>query len=396
MKFQANATSNSNLLPMELYIHLPFCRSKCRYCDFASWAGQDGLMAPYVDALLKEAAAVQQKLPENVGIITVFIGGGTPSTLPEPLLKRLLSGLKETFPINADAEWTTEANPGTLTQEWLDTAVSFGVNRLSLGMQAYQPEMLKMLGRIHDFSQVEQAVSMARHSGISNISLDLMFGLPGQTTEMWLETLEKALSLQPKHLSCYGLIPEEGTPMMVDLTSGRLTLPDEETERQMYDDTLGILQSHGFEQYEISNFALPGYACRHNLGYWRQVPYIGLGASAASCLPGDGCAYLRRSNPPSIREYIEYVHSGSPKPAEEKISHDDAMFETLMLGLRTTKGVSETDFATMHGVSLSNYRGETLSEIGAAGLMEHIDGWWRLTRKGMDVQNAVLVRLMDK
>ena len=386
---------------MELYIHLPFCRRKCRYCDFASYAGREGLMHTYVDALLKEAARQSSYYEGLYGhplqMETVFLGGGTPSLLPPEELRRLLSGLRDVFGIAPDAEFTSEANPGTLTSAWLDAAVAGGVNRLSLGMQAYQPSLLETLGRIHDFPQVEASVRMARTAGIHNLSLDLMFGLPGQTAAMWRDTLDAALSLSPTHLSCYGLIPEEGTPLKRDLDAGVLSLPEEDTERQMYDDTLTILGRHGFEQYEISNFALPGYACMHNLGYWRQVPYLGLGASAASCMDEqDGSAYVRASNPPGLQDYLDMVQRGDWQARTvESVSPRDALFETMMLGLRTTQGVSEEAFLRMHGKCPDAVYGEKLRMLEAQGLLQHADGFWRLTRHGMDVQNSVLVTLMD-
>lgn len=378
---------------MELYIHLPFCRSKCRYCDFPSYAGCESYMASYVDALLQEAS-----MEASTPLETAFIGGGTPSILPALLLKKLLSGLREHFQFTHETEFTSEANPGTLTQAWLDEVVAGGVNRLSLGMQAYQPNLLRMLGRIHDFTQVSQSVSMARDAGINNINLDLMFGLPGQTLADWHETLDAALSLHPDHLSCYGLIPEEGTPLTADLDACRLSLPDEAVERAMYDDTLRILASHGFAQYEISNFAKPGRACKHNLGYWRQVPYLGLGASASSMLPDPSgkAAYLRRTNPSSLQEYLRMMMTGDFTQRETlPISREEAMFETLMLGLRTTAGVSEADFSAMHGQPLANKYGAILETLRMQGLLGHTDGRWYLTRRGMDVQNAILVELME-
>lgn len=378
---------------MELYIHLPFCRSKCCYCDFPSYAGCEAYMASYVDALLQEAS-----MEASTPLETAFIGGGTPSILPAPLLKKLLSGLREHFQFTHETEFTSEANPGTLTQAWLDEAVAGGVNRLSLGMQAYQPALLRMLGRIHNFEQVSHAVALARASGISNINLDLMFGLPGQTLADWHETLDAALSLHPDHLSCYGLIPEDGTPLTADLDTGRLSLPDEAVERAMYDDTLHILASYGFAQYEISNFAKPGRACKHNLGYWRQVPYLGLGASASSMLPDPSgtSAYLRRTNPPALHDYLHMMESGTFTLRETlPISREEAMFETLMLGLRTTAGVSEADFSAMHGQPLANKYGAILETLRMQGLLGHTDGRWYLTRRGMDVQNAILVELME-
>ena len=379
---------------MELYIHIPYCRQKCRYCDFASYAGQECTMEAYVAALLLEADAMAP-YTKDTPIQTVFIGGGTPSTLPAPLLKKLLTGLHERFFLPAGIEFTSEANPGTLTPEWLEAAISSGVNRLSMGMQAAQPELLQTLGRIHRYEDVVASVRLARSMGISNLSVDLMFGLPGQTPDMWRESLDAALSLKLDHMSCYGLIPEDGTPLKHDLDTGRLTLPDEADERLMYDDTLRILAQHGYAQYEISNFAKPGYACQHNIGYWTRVPYIGLGASAASFLQTKSGG-LRLTNPTSIREYINMADEQAWRRRERtSLLPEDARFESLMLGLRMTAGVSEADFAAMHGITLDDYCGDVLRQQEKRGLLVHRDGRWALTRRGMDVQNAILVKIME-
>ncbi len=381
---------------MELYIHIPFCASKCRYCDFASYAGCEAQMPAYVDALLAEAKDRADALG-HVTFETVFIGGGTPSLLPPPQLDRLLSGIKNCFSIEKDAEFTCEANPGTLTEEWLRVALRHGMNRLSMGMQAYQPALLRTLGRIHTYEQVEQSVELARTMGIGNISLDLMFGLPGQTLDQWLETLHAALALHPQHLSCYGLIPEENTPLKRDLDNSVLSLPDEDTERAMYDETLALLASRGFQQYEISNFALPGYACQHNLGYWRQVQYLGLGASASSMLETcEDAAYTRETNPPALQAYMAMVSRKEWDMREVlPVSPREARFESMMLGLRTTQGVSEADFFARHGVTMEKCYGTKLRSLLQRGLVAHTDGRWHLTRRGMDVQNAILVELMD-
>lgn len=380
---------------LELYLHVPFCRSKCLYCDFASWADKDALMPAYVEAVCAEAMARAKEIGQRT-VETAFLGGGTPSVLPPELLNRLLTGTLTLFPLASGGEFTTEANPGALTEAWLEVALRHGVNRLSTGMQAYQPQLLHTLGRIHTFAQVEQSVALSRRCGLDNISLDLMFGLPGQTCAMWLETLEAALSLHPRHLSCYGLIPEEGTPLFAMLSDGRLRLPEEEAERQMYDDCIRLLARHGYVQYEISNFALPGYACRHNLGYWRQIPYLGLGASAASMLTtGEDIAYCRETNPPALTDYLHMVEKRAWQAREtEPISPKEARFETMMLGLRTTEGVSEAEFARMHGVTLAACYGKQLHSLEERGLVALHQGRWALTRRGMDIQNSVLVELM--
>ena len=379
---------------MELYIHIPYCRQKCRYCDFASYAGQEGTMAAYVDAVLREADAMAP-YAKDAPIQTVFIGGGTPSTFPAELLKKLLTGLHQHFDMPSGIEFTSEANPGTLTPEWLEAAICGGVNRISMGMQACQPELLRTLGRIHTYDDVMESAALARKMGINNLSVDLMFGLPGQTQKMWQESLSAALALNVEHLSCYGLIPEDGTPLKRDLDAQRLFLPDEAEERQMYDDTLRILAQHGYQQYEISNFAKPGRECRHNIGYWTRVPYIGLGASAASFLQTKSGG-LRLTNPSSIRDYIAMTEDNAWRRRERtSLLPEDARFESLMLGLRMTRGVSETDFAAMHGIKLDDYCGDILRRQEQRGLLLHRDDRWALTRRGMDVQNAILVEIME-
>ncbi len=379
---------------MELYVHIPYCRQKCRYCDFASFAGSEGTQSMYVNDVLMEAALLASCHPQEQ-ISTAYLGGGTPSVLPPALLKKLLHGIFAVFPLKPDTEFTTEANPGTLTEEWLQTAVQCRVNRLSLGMQAVQPELLHTLGRIHDFQQVQQSVLLAQKAGITNISIDLMFGLPGQTIAMWRESLEAVLSLGVRHLSCYGLIPEEGTPLFHDLQSGRLSLPNEEDERRMYDMALDLLAKAGFRQYEISNFAIPGYECRHNIGYWRQEAYVGLGVSAASCWV-TATERLRTANPRTIPAYHQMIAHRDGSMREQTVLTDaDSRFETLMLGLRMNEGVSEAAFAAMHHATMESIYGDKLRNFEHQGLLHHENGRWALTRRGMDVQNAILVELMD-
>ena len=279
---------------MELYIHIPFCRKKCAYCAFASFPGREDSFEAYIEALIQEAAG---RSDVSEPLSTVYFGGGTPSLLPPALLSRLFSGMQASLDLSAVTECTVEANPGTVTEEWLETAVACGVNRISFGMQAYQRRLLEILGRIHRFDAVEESVRLARRAGIGNINLDLMFGIPEQTREDWRETLSAALSLRPDHISAYGLIPEEGTSLERDLTSGRLSLPEPEAERAMYDDAIRELERAGLAQYELSNFARPGKQCRHNIGYWDMTPYLGLGVSAASMfrLPDSAPSFSRET-----------------------------------------------------------------------------------------------------
>ena len=382
---------------MLLYVHIPFCRQKCRYCSFVSFPGQEAQAEAYVRLLLKEA---ENRIREFTGPVhTVFIGGGTPSLLPPDLLSLLASSLFSSLPSVAVQEFTVEANPGTVTRSWIEAARNAGVNRLSLGMQAFQPELLTLLGRIHSYSDVEETVRLAREYGFTNLNLDLMFGIPGQSLASWKETLEAALALDPVHISAYGLIPEENTPLYRDLESGRLSLPDPDLEREMYDLALSMLSARGLRQYEVSNFALPGYECRHNIGYWKQVPYFGLGISAASMQilqsGASGMVCRRRTNPSGFSAYENMVN-GKGGPAEDvTVSPAEARFETLMLGLRMNEGVRESDFERLHGVSLGQVYGEKLKSLEAGGLLVCEDHCWKLTRRGFDIQNAILVELME-
>ncbi len=381
---------------MELYVHIPFCRQKCRYCSFTSFAGEESYRERYTELVLKEARLRKDEVSEP--FTTAYIGGGTPSILSPSQLYALVNGLREVFGLDHVTEFTAEANPGTVTGEWLDAAVQCGINRISFGMQAYQEDLLRLLGRIHTFEEVRASVELARKAGIGNISLDLIFGIPTQTLAAWGETLDAALSLGPAHLSAYGLIPEEGTPFMQDLEAGRLTLPEPETERDMYSLAIEKTAGAGFHQYEISNFAREGRECVHNIGYWTQVPYLGLGISAASMtglrFGSDGMTCLRSVNPDSIGKYEERICAGIP-PEYERISPAEARFETLMLGLRMNRGVRERDFLRMHGIPIGEYYGDKLSELEKRGLLLHENEAWKMTARGFDIQNSVLVELMD-
>ena len=364
-----------------LYVHIPFCVQKCAYCDFASFAGREQDEAAYVDAVLREA---KKRGRIDAAVATLYIGGGTPSLLPPALMERLLSGIRSSFVFLPDAECSCECNPGTVTPAFLDTLGRNGINRLSFGAQAAQAHLLSLLGRIHTWEQVVESVRMARQAGFDNINLDLMLGLPTQTVSDVRETLEKALALEPTHLSCYGLIVEEGTKMHRMVASGAWLLPDEDTERNMYELCRETMAQHGIEQYEISNFSQPGFACRHNADCWKRKEYIGLGSAACGFMGN-----VRYQNPPELTDYL------NGKPAEETIiSPEEARFESMMLGLRMTQGVSDAAFKNMHGVSINDAFGKQLEKPIRLGLVEWQNGFLRLTRKGMDVQNSVLVELL--
>ena len=383
--------------PSELYIHIPFCVRKCAYCDFVSYPGQTDFLPAYLDALILEARREAEKL-RHPAVDTVFIGGGTPSLLSPEQIRELFSVLRSEFDIRPDAEITCECNPGTLTEPLLDTMREAGVNRLSMGAQASQEELLKRIGRIHTWCQVEEGILAARKAGFTNLSLDLMFALPGQTVKDVEETVQRALALPLTHLSCYSLIVEEGTPLEKMVADGQWTLPDEDTERDMHAAALRLLKEAGFERYEISNYARPGFECRHNLGYWAGVPYLGLGCAAHSMLPCDPLlgAYLRRGNTPDLHGYVDRVNRNeSPADETEYISNYEAIFETMMMGLRTTRGISEADFLLRHGIPLRQAYGEQLRRFTDSGMVVWEDGHVRLSEKGIDFENTVLVELMD-
>ncbi|MGO8691414.1 MAG: radical SAM family heme chaperone HemW [Thermoguttaceae bacterium] len=369
--------------PIGLYVHVPFCQSKCAYCDFASYAGREVDIPRYLDALVREITrrGAETGHPRAE---TIFLGGGTPSLLREFQVTRILDALSEAFPIEEGAEITCECNPGTLTMSFAQALGKAGVNRLSLGAQATQTRLLRLIGRIHDWDEVIASAEIARKAGFDNLNLDLMLGLPSQTVSDFRETLAAALALSPTHLSCYGLIVEEGTPLCRDVTGGKLALPDEAIERDMYELARQTLAEHGLHQYEISNFAREGYACRHNINCWARVPYLGFGSAAHSFY--EQC---RTMNPAKLDAYL-----GGEEPKTEQISKEEARFESLMLGLRMTRGVKDEDFTRMHGMSIREAFGEKLDKPISSGLLEWHEGALRLTRLGMDLQNSVLVDLM--
>ena len=370
-----------NASTIALYLHIPFCKQKCAYCDFTSYAGHEADIMRYCDALAREIAAADRWFGRTVH--SVFFGGGTPTLLHGEQIAMLLDGLRNAFTFTKDIEITMEGNPGTLTRQNAALYRGAGVNRFSLGAQAKQPHLLESLGRIHQWRDVEESVPLLREVGFCNINLDLMFGLPGQDTTDWSDTLQGALALGPEHLSCYGLQVEEGTPLAARCEA----LPEEDEERGMYALARSVLSDAGFAQYELSNFAKPGKECRQNMTYWTRGDYLGFGCAAHS-LMGD----QRWSNTPSLPDYL----AGQSLIIEEtRIDAAEARFEALMLGLRLTEGVSSAEFARRYGCNISRLWGERLAVLCERGLVEWAGERLRLTERGMDLQNSVLVALMD-
>lgn len=367
------------------------------YCDFCSAAADDETIAAYGLALQNEFLTMSKKY-KNARVSTVFLGGGTPTLVPISVMQPVLQALRQHFDILPDAEFTSEGNPGTVTEEWLDMAVAHGLNRLSLGVQAMQDSLLKGIGRIHSFADAQHAVEVARKCGVKNLNLDAMFGLPGQTRRDYLDTLTAFSQLDAQHISAYSLILEEGTPLHAMVESGRVTLPDEDETADMYESGIDHLSKLGYERYEVSNFAKPGFACRHNMGYWQDEWYLGMGAAAHSMLPpekGMNAVRIRCANTTDVQAYIK----GENQPEVECISAGEAMFETMMLGLRTTFGVSESRFEQLHGMNMEQKYGAAIQSLVRDGLGEwHAENETRrfaLTPRGIEVQNDVLMRFME-
>ncbi len=407
-----------------LYIHVPYCVQKCGYCDFNSYAGsQPGEQQGYVTALLQEMELWSAR-PElaKTRVPTVFVGGGTPTMLEGHMLAEVIRTAKSRFLVDPDAEITVEANPGTVDVEGdkLRLIREAGANRVSFGVQARQPHLLQRLGRIHSPEQVEAAVAAARAAGFSNTNLDLMYGLPGQTPAEFRETVDWALSLGPTHISAYSLIVEEGTPFFVDYEAGRLALPPEEAEEEMFRDGSAMLEAAGFEHYEVSNFARPGCRSRHNQVYWRNEPYLGLGCGAHSFLelaaplpnlgaprprltasrvqggatvetaPGHAGERYRFWNLKTPAAYREALASETlPVEAGEVIDPAGEMAETMIMGLRLLDGVAEERFSARFGRTLSEVYGPTLAKLEQQELIERASGHVRLTTRGLRLGNQV-------
>lgn len=363
--------------PLELYIHIPFCIRKCAYCDFLSAPAAPEVQEAYVGQLLQEIAA-SKKLPEDYEAVTVFFGGGTPGILKGELLCSILRALRDRFSVREDAEITVEANPGTVNRDKLVQYREAGVNRISLGLQSADNQELKLLGRIHTWEQFLESFQLARETGFRNINVDLMSALPGQTTESVHRTLERVLALSPEHISAYSLILEEGTPFYKRYEGHPELLPSEEEERQMYYDTRDRLCACGYEHYEISNFAKPGYTCRHNLGYWERTDYKGFGLGAASLLEN-----VRYTNQTDLTEYLKGNFAGTEDPLTEQAVREEYFF----LGLRKMEGVEP-------GRYREHYE-ERIQRLQAQQLLEEKDGRIRLTERGTDVSNYVMAQFLD-
>lgn len=374
---------------MELYLHMPFCVRKCAYCDFLSFPSGAKTQRMYAKRLMEDIGVMGKRYGE-IPVETIFIGGGTPSVPDSALIVEIMEHVRHAFHVADGAEISMEANPGTVTREKLTDYRKAGINRLSFGLQSANDRELKLLGRIHTWAEFLESFTLARECGFANLNIDLMSALPGQTCESWKETLSRVTDLDPEHISAYSLIIEEGTPFGERYGSeeGRKLLPDEDSEREMYHETKRFLKDCGYERYEISNYAKPGRECRHNIGYWTGVPYLGLGLGASSYL--DGCRFTVN---PDMKQYLE------EKPGMfadiEKLTKKDMEEEFFYVGLRMTAGVSLSEFERRFGISAKEvYPGlmETFVKEKAA----RFEGdRFVLTDYGLDVSNYIMAQFLQ-
>lgn len=367
-----------------LYIHIPFCRQKCFYCDFPSFAGRERYEADYTDALCRELAVQGVLCREKWGSPrTIYMGGGTPSLLPTGRLEKILQAIADVFGDAADREFTVECNPGTVDAAKLRALRAGGVNRLSFGVQTFDDNLLKKIGRIHTGAQAREAMALARAADFQNVSMDLIYGLPGESLAELERDLEAMVALEPEHISIYGLQLEEGTVFAKMQEMGRLMLPDDDTVERMYDTMTAFLPAHGYARYEISNFAKPGFESRHNLSYWQDVPYLGVGAAAHSYLEGQ-----RYENVREIPAYIEGIRTGKGvRRQEEAMTREIAMEEFAFLALRTARGIDRARFERRFGVPLEAVYADAIAKLKRQGLLEADEAGVHLTPLGMKYGN---------
>lgn len=374
---------------MELYLHMPFCVRKCAYCDFLSFPTDQETQNLYTRRLREDIDAMGKKYGD-IPVDTIFIGGGTPSVPDSALIVGIMEHVRKAFHVAEGAEISMEANPGTVTREKLTDYRRAGINRLSFGLQSANDRELKLLGRIHTWAEFLESFHLARECGFTNINIDLMSALPGQTRESWKDTLKRVTDLNPEHISAYSLIIEDGTPFGEKYGSeeGRKLLPDEDSEREMYHGTKRFLQDCGYERYEISNYAKPGRACRHNIGYWTGLPYLGLGLGASSYM--DGCRFAVNSD---MKQYLE------EKPGMftdvEKLTKKDMEEEFFYVGLRMTAGVSLPEFERRFGVSAKDVYPGLMETFVAEKAAVFQGDRFVLTDYGLDVSNYIMAQFLQ-
>ena len=376
------AMSVHEATPRAAYVHVPFCRHRCGYCDFTLVAGRDDLIESYLVALEREVSSLET--PRDVD--TLFLGGGTPTHPPPAQLARLLELIRRCFVLAPGYEFSVEANPNDLTDDKIGLLAGVGVNRVSLGVQSFDPDVLRMLERDHTPAEIADVVPRLGKR-IANVSLDLIFGVPGQTLASWRDTLRLAIELEPQHISTYGLTYEKGTAFWTRRAKSALRPADEDLEYEMYATAMDDLAAAGFEQYELSNFARPGFACRHNQTYWSGQPYFGFGPGAARYING-----RRETNHRSVTTWIHRVLSGESSVGfTEELSPEDRAREAIVIGVRQSAGVDRREFRDRTGFDLDALAGPAIVKHVANGLLEDDGGRIRLTRAGRFVADGVIV-----
>jgi len=371
---------------LSLYVHVPFCRSRCSYCDFYSTVYQHENAEKYIGAISRELAfRSSDRLFE-----TVYIGGGTPSCMGPEQLESLLSAVRDSVDLAKDAEFTMEANPDTVDEGRLSIAMEYGVNRISLGVQSFHNEQLSLLGRRHSASQAERAIELTKGSGIRNLGVDLMFGIPGETVADWEADLVSAARCEPEHISTYCLSFEENTRLHQMLLEGIVAAPSQEILRQMMKSAMCLLPAEGYTQYEISNYAKPGFSCRHNVRYWQNAEFVGVGPSAVTYVGG-----TRRQNVKDLHAYLSIADwQASPYEYVERLDDEKRARETLFLGLRMREGVEMADFRSRTGYDIVELCGEAIARFTDLGLMKQSEGRLRLTSEGIYVADSVFSELV--
>lgn len=388
-KFQPGEGSLRTGDGLGIYIHIPFCKQKCNYCDFLSFPSScRGQVADYLLGLKKEIQLAAAGV-DRAEAASVYLGGGTPSLLSSQALKEIFSALRENFSLSSETEITIEANPGTLSREKLRAMAALGVNRLSLGVQSLEDAQLSRMGRVHTAEEAREAFRLARQEGFHNINVDLIHGLPGQTPAAWVSTLREAAELAPEHVSAYGLSLEKGTPWGDLNCRGELALPSEGDCARMYGETGEVLSEWGFIQYEISNYAKPGYESKHNLGYWLRRPYLGIGLGASSFINE-----TRYRNCTQLSDYLSFLEINKLPIAEaEKISREEAMSETMFLGLRTARGVNILEFVRQYGLSVEQAF-PAVKQLEQAGVLRREGSRLTLNPDYYGVSNEIFLRFV--
>jgi len=373
---------------LSLYIHIPFCVRKCLYCGFYSTQYSPSLADEYVCGLNQEAAYYKDAFKDRT-FESIYIGGGTPTTLSQDQLARVMDGIIDNFRISEAAEFTIEANPNALSGDLLPFLIARGVSRLSLGVQSFSDSVLGTLGRTHSANDAFGAIGLVGKAGLENISIDLIYGVPGQTMEDWIDTLNKAIALRPRHISAYGLSLDENAVFSREAAAGRLALLDDDVVIEMYERGCASLNEAGYGRYEISNFALPGFECRHNLNYWERGEYLGLGPSAWTFISN-----RRYYNIADLRDYSRRLGQGlSPVAEEDMVSNEQAATEALMLGLRTTRGLELSRYEQEFGQESIDKLASRAAGLRAEGFLNMSKGRLRLTERGLLLSNEVLARL---